>query len=388
MSQPAMSMEAALDEERKSVLALLEGAAHGPRAQRGSASSAGSERAYSPAPNPRSPVRSMLDIAEEPIPTPRHASIAATNGGITVPTRPTPIRSMLDVGGPLPPPRAIHSAQTSPTEPSHKHRSSLNNVIHPRSVSDAPARPPEFGPRSSLERNGKSDLTAGYQFSGYLPSNPGGPVAPKRNTLAGKKVTPAAIAEAVRGSDLSGLGKDRGRNHSIATTGIGIGGASKSRSPHNRLGVRSNSPHASLLTSSNLLNNSSKFALDNGTVVDMNTAFRRLSDANLALAGGSLATLSTKGRRRTDSGDAVAAQGTRLVKDYTYEEDAVGESSDEDHSHSSDEEGHRGRKKTGRDKGEDDPESTTVGMGRAKGPRQVLSLMAAAEEERKYKSAP
>ena len=35
------------------------------------------------------------------------------------------------------------------------------------------------------------------------------------------------------------------------------------------------------------------------------------------------------------------------------------------------------------DPNENDPESQTLGMGRAKGPRTALSLMAAAEEERK-----
>lgn len=380
MANPIISMEAALDEERKSVLALLEGSTQPTRAQRGSASSAGSRgRTSSPFPTPRSPVRSMLDISDEPAP-PRHASIAGTNSGITSPPRTAPIRSMLDIDSP-PAPQSTRSAQTSPTETQHKNRSLLNNNLHPRSKSDATGRPADFGHRAAPERSAKGDLTSGYQFSGILPSNPGGIVIPKRNTLAGKGV----MADVVRGTDLgSSLGKDRGRNHSIASTGIGNNSGSKSRSPHNRLGLRSNSPHGSLLNtnSTNLLNGPGKFALDNGTVVDMNSAYRRLSDANLALAGGSLAGLG-KGRRRTDSGDALAAEGTRLVKDYSYaEDDAVAESSDEDHSHSSDEERHRGRRKADGD--EEDPEGSTIGMGRAKGPRQARSLMAAAEEEREY----
>lgn len=245
-------------------------------------------------------------------------------------------------------------------------------------MSDATGRLAEFGHRAIPER---SDPTAGYQFSGYIPT--GGLAAPKRNTLGGKLAGPGVMAEVVRGSDLGSLGgKDRGRN-SIAGTGIGNNAGSKSRSPHNRLGLRSNSPHSSLLNTNsvNLLNNPGKFALDNGVIVDMNSAYRRLSDANLALAGGSLAALGKSPRRRTDGGDANATDDTRLFKDSSYaEDDAVAESSDEDHSHSSDEEIDRGRKKTNAD--EDDLESRTIGMGNAKGPRQALSLMAAAEEER------
>ena len=368
MANRIMSMEAALDEERKSVLALLEGSTQPTRVQRGSASSAGSGgRTSSPFGTPRSPVRSMLDISEDPAP-PRHASIAGTTNGIPSPPRTAPIRSMLDINSP-PVPLSTRSAQTSPTDTQHKDRS-LNH-LHPRSMSDGTGRPADLGHRAAPERSAKGDLTSEYQFSGILPSHPGGIAIPKRNTLGGK----GAMADVIRGTELgSSLGRDHGNNS-----------GSKSRSPHNRLGLRSNSPHASLLNtnSSSLLNSPGKIALDNGTVVDMNSAYRRLSDANLALAGGSLAGLG-KSRRRTDSGDALDPDGTRLVKDYSYtEDDAVAESSDEDYSHSSDEERHRGRKKADGD--EEDPESSTIGMGCAKGPRQALSLMAAAEEEREYR---
>jgi hypothetical protein len=70
-----------------------------------------------------------------------------------------------------------------------------------------------------------------------------------------------------------------------------------------------------------------------------------------------------------------------LVKEYFPDDENVVESSDDEHSHTSDEEYERGRKKSGRE-ANDDPEGQTIGMGRAKGPRQTLSLMAAAEEER------
>jgi hypothetical protein len=108
-----------------------------------------------------------------------------------------------------------------------------------------------------------------------------------------------------------------------------------------------------------------------------------LSDANLALSSGGLSTLSEKsGRRRTNSGDAVGPDGARLEKDYTIidGEDALLDSSDEDLKSSDDEQ--RGRKKE--ERREESPGSKTLGMGRAKGPRNAQSLMAAAEEERAY----
>jgi hypothetical protein len=244
----------------------------------------------------------------------------------------------------------------------------VNNMQH-RSLSDAASRPADFGPRAP-----GFEKPSPYQFSGYLTNNPGGAMVPKRNTQAGKKI-PSAMAEVMMGGDISTFGgRDRGRNHSIASTGIS--NTAKSRSPHNRLGLRSNSPH--------LNPDPSKFVLKDGRVIDMNSAYRRLSDANLALSGGGLSTLSEKSRRRrTNSGDAIGPDGARLEKDYTTAEgeDAVLESSDEDPG-SSDDERQRGRKKEERD--DDSPESKTLGMGRAKGPRTALSLMAAAEEERTY----
>ena len=166
--------------------------------------------------------------------------------------------------------------------------------------------------------------------------------------------------------------------------GMGIGNhVDKSKSPSNRLGLRSNSPHSSMLQP-----DLSKFTLNDGRVIDMKSAYKRLSDASLAQSGGGLSSLSEKvRRRRTNSGDAVISEessGGRLEKEYT-EDDALEDSSDEEQ-RSSDEEGGRGRTKE-KNKEIDDhhPESQTLGMGRAKGPRTAQSLMAAAEEERMLK---
>jgi hypothetical protein len=352
-----------LDEERRGVLELLEGMNKASKQQRPSTSSMAGDRSASPYTIPRSPVRSMLDVGDNPIP--RHSSLGGTNGGIPAPNQ-LPIRSMLDIGRGPPvaksSPKAV-SAHTSPTE------SYYASSQHPRSISDTVSRPPDFGPRGA-----KGDITAGYQFSGILPSNPGGPVAPKRNTLAGKKALSNAMAEAVRG-ELGAYGsKDRGRS-----LGSGLGSSNKSRSPHNRLGMRSNSPG---LLSANGSQSSSKYALDSGTVVDMNSAYRRLSDANLALAGGTFGELAQRGRKqRAGSDDQVK----RLEKDYVLNEgdDAVADSSDEDNT--TDDEGHRGRRKAARDnEGTEQMAQGPLGMGRAQGPRSARSLMAAAEEEREF----
>ena len=205
---------------------------------------------------------------------------------------------------------------------------------------------------------------------------------PKRNTqgpsLTGKKIA-NAMAEVMKGGDLSSFGaRDRGRHQSLPDNGISS--TAKSRSPHSRLGLRSNSPH----TGSG--SDTSKFTLRDGRVLDMNSAYRRLSDGNLALSGGSLSTLSEKGRRgRQKSGDSIAEGDARLEKDYVPVEghDVVADSSEEDE-HTSDEDGHRGRKKGDKDAEGTNTESKPLGMGRAEGPRTPRSLLAAAEEERKY----
>ena len=357
----------------------------------GSASSAsGPVRTGSPFTAQRSPVRSMLDV--EPA-VPRHKSLPGTNeSGKSSP----PIRSMLDVGNVpavrsmldihLPVPSATastKSAQSSPTEANH--RTAIANNQH-RSLSDAASLPAGFGPRAPVTGPTTGlNPTSQYQFSGYLQSNPGGPVVPKRNTQAGKKPQVSNLmAEVVRGGDLSSFPSlDNGRSHSVASSGIG-NNAAKSKSPSNRLGLRSDSP-----LSSRPSLELSKLTLNDGSVIDMNNAYRRLSDANLASSAGGISSLSEKSRqRRTNSGDAAIpedAGGGRLEKEYAGE-DVLEDSSDEDDG--SDEEGNRGRKKEVKENEHGhDPESQTLGMGRAKGPRTARSLMAAAEEEREFKSS-
>lgn len=336
-----MSMEAALDEERLAVLELMEGL-NKKKEHRGSNSSASGTNAAASASNPslaqRPAVKSMLDVGDTP--PPRHKSIAGTSeAGIS---QQTPYRSMLDVG-PSPPSAkqpSSRSANTSPTLPTAQ-------LAHGnRSLSEAASHLPHFGPRSG-RHNG--DITDDYQFSGYLQSNPGGPVMPKRNTLAGKK--PHSMADALNGGD---LGPNPLKERQLR----------KSRSPHDRLRLKPTSP----TSSSNVL------VMDDGTLVDKETAYRRLSDANLMKAGGAFSKLADRRPSDTD-------RKGRLTKDYSFED---GENAFEssDGSGSTDEEGPRGRRKSSRRK-PSPPPSTPLGLGKGdNGPREAKSLMAAAEEER------
>ncbi|TGO19629.1 hypothetical protein BTUL_0003g00830 [Botrytis tulipae] len=380
MANKNMSQESAAEQERQEVLALLHSTNARPRgsvSSTGSGHRAGGGRSLSPFANmARSPVRSMLDIDSAPAKT-RHSSIGGTITGSTASVRSmldvkTPlttspaVRSMLDVSSTASTASGSRSAQTSPTAINHK--THAKNGRQSRSSSDAAAKSTiEFGPRA-ITRVDPNE----YQFSGYLPSNPGGPSVPKRNTQAGKRIT-NSMAEVVRsGVDLSGFGggRDRERHNSI---GSASGIAAKSKSPHNRFSPRSSSPAPTDL---------SKYAvLDNGKVLDVNSAYQRLSDANLARSNGELSMLSQKSRQNRPDNEYFDINGPRLKKDYVPME---GEESVVDSTDESDDEGPRGRRKKARSVDGDDSEreSTTLGMGQAKDSRTPLSQMAAAEAER------
>ncbi|KAL2149340.1 hypothetical protein VTH82DRAFT_8688 [Thermothelomyces myriococcoides] len=331
--RPAMSMEAMLDEERKEVLALLEGSSSSRSRTRTSLDS------RSPSPyTPRSPVRSMLDIA--------------------------PVRSMLDVDKPPPPPQQIRSmldvdgtssaAKQVLSTPSSPTESSAGSAAagHPRSMSDASVkpRPADYSPRLPPAR---PDPTSEYQFAGIITNNVGQPL-PKRVTQGGK-----------RSNDVPGfmLGGDRGRHLSSGGASMRLG--NKSKSPTSRLGMRSHSPRSPLLRN---LSPAGRAVLNDPEITDYNNAYRRLSDAALARSGGSLSEL---GRRRTSN---YTAETGRLAKDYMSPDgELLPEDSSDDNGSSSGEEGQRGRK-TAR------PEATPKPEGGAQ--REVKSLLAAAEEER------
>jgi hypothetical protein len=347
----AMSMEAMLDEERKEVLALLEGTNARPRPP-------SSLEGRSPSPyTPRSPVRSMLDIA------PVRSML-----DVDSPPPPKPVRSMLDVDSP-PATKQVLSTPSSPTD-SNARAQAANNA-HPRSMSDASARPVDFGPRLGPA---KADLTSEYQFSGII-TNHVGQALPKRVTQGGKRPggmpdqgnkRSSAMAEIMRGNDISGLvlPGDRGRHHSASGPSMRPG--NKSKSPTSRSGMRSHSPRGPLLRN---LSPAAQTALNDPEIADYNNAYRRLSDAALARSGGSLSEL---GKRKPSN--YMTGTG-RLAKDYLSPDgELLVEDSSEDDGSSSGEEGQRGRKAARPEKPD--------------GQRQAKSLLAAAEEERRFLGRP
>ncbi|KAI6775550.1 hypothetical protein HG530_002308 [Fusarium avenaceum] len=355
--QQPMSIEAMLDMERREVLALLE---NRPR-PRPEPSMQGAMRSASPYSTPRSPVRSMLDIDGQTNPgSPRQAPVRSMLDTTSPP--PPRVRSMLDYDSPVPGPSRPSGTSTTPNSPVMTKASLAPvNASHTRSFSDASSNPVEFGPRAIGARN--NDPTSGYQFSDIITRNTGQQM-PKRNTQGGKKPSGNALSEALRNADLSGLtipGESERKRSWFSSSGSGR----KSKSPHNRLNSRSRSPHVTQMLSPGTA------MLDDGTVVDISSAYRRLSDANLAYSGGSLSTLPM--RKREDS------QNGRMVKDYLSPDGEHLGSSDEDEPYSSDDED-RGRKKDPRSL---NPAVTGESAGDAnKDRRKSLSLLAAAEEER------
>ncbi len=324
-----ISLEAALEEERKEVESLMSM----PKASR----RAPSVGPRSPSPYMRSPVRSMLDIDSPP--PPRQVT-----------------RSMLDIDSPLPTPSSTHTSPTLPFK-----TPVLDNTTRNRSASDAASNPAhDLAPRSPpLLSSRNTDLTSAYKFHDILPTNVGQALPPKRGS--GGAARAASIGEALRGSDLSSLvlPGEPGRPFAFRKN--------KSKSPNNRFSIRSSSPFGGASKRSPPQQGNT-LILDNGELFDMNNAYRRLSDANLIYGGSSLASLA---RKKTDDSDGYG----RIAKDNLspYGE-LLPDESDDDAANSSDEESQRGRKLTTRAESGDDHS----------GPNKIAkSLLAAVEDERR-----
>jgi hypothetical protein len=149
-------------------------------------------------------------------------------------------------------------------------------------------------------------------------------------------------------------------------------GGKKPMSP-SRLG-RSVSPrgHLPKPTTMHLMADPNKYQLDSGKMMDMSSAYRRLSDAALLRSGGSLADLGK--RKPSDASKSGEILSPRLEKDYL--EDEALESSDAEDTDSSSEDGWGSERRRGRSTR---PKSLDGDSG-AKKPK---SLLAAAEDERK-----
>ncbi|TGJ86559.1 hypothetical protein E0Z10_g2136 [Xylaria hypoxylon] len=325
-----ISLEAALEEERKEIESLMSM----PKASR----RAPSVGPRSPSPYMRSPVRSMLDIDSPP------------------PTRQV-TRSMLDIDSPLPTPSSTHASPTLAFK-----TPVLDNTTRHRSMSDAASNPVyDLAPRSpTLVSSRNTDLTSAYKFHDILPTNVGQALPHKRGS--GGAARGGSIGEALRGADLSNLmlPGDAGRPFAFRKN--------KSKSPNNRFSMRSSSPFGGASKRSPPQQGNHTLMLDNGEMLDVNNAYRRLSDANLIYGGSSLASLA---RKKPDDSDGYG----RIAKDNLspYGE-LLPDESEDDAANSSDEEDERGRKLTTRAEAEDDHSGQN---------KAAKSLMAAVEDERK-----
>ncbi|KAF2737075.1 hypothetical protein EJ04DRAFT_135705 [Polyplosphaeria fusca] len=346
-----MSLESAMDEERREVMALLEGRASAPRPHR--AASPHVARAQSPA-AAASPVRSMLDIGGPP--SARHASVAGQGAGITAPTS---YGSMLD---PLPP-------------------SSSNSSVRNSSLPRGPMSPP-------LSARGLGSPTVNpesvYQFE-MMPTIEAHSM-PKRVTQGGKKKQQQQQQQQQRAMSSvygdvppkKGPARDRDRHSSLS----GFLGKQKSASPGPG---RSQSPGGRMLNtnSMNLMSTPGKYVTDSGKVVDMNSAYRRLSDGALLRSGGALSTLPSRKGSDPAKGESLApGGGVRLATDDYGDDEAV-ESSDNDSDGSSEGNEWSSNKRRGRLRTRQDEKN---GKHRDS-EKTAKSLLAAAEDERKEVSS-
>ncbi|EFQ99294.1 universal stress protein family domain-containing protein [Nannizzia gypsea CBS 118893] len=378
---PKMSLESALDEERREILELLQGRPQ----QQNSPQSPQSQQNQSPRPHHHAtqapPIRSMLDVA--PDPSRRAGSVKSSSASV---------RSMLDPISPSPL-RETHSAASSPTSSAH------TPSIH---ESDGLRRASESSPYGGLPSIGRKTGVEAYQF-GMLPSIPS--QLPKRVTQGGKKsVTgngnnhnnngnnkhPSSMAAVMSGSDFGPLpGFPRGRQTGRHAPGF----------PHSSTSpMRSRSPGPRTLNSLNPLAANSKsnvntFVTDSGRVINLDHAYRKLSNTALQRSGGSLAHLPHIEKKELEDLAENSDSDARLAKDYYLDTPDGGFSedhtSDDEEDLSSDEElwrlgVGRGRGRTrkkregqGADRNLDDPEAAN----------KVRSLLAAAEEERKTVSS-
>ncbi|KAL0256249.1 hypothetical protein SLS55_008641 [Diplodia seriata] len=298
-----MSLESALDEERRAVMDILEGI------NRGRASHS------------------------------RNTSPGGTQ---------TPVKSMLDIGD-------KHTAKFLLPSDQEKEEKRKKREEELRAWGAARASSPQTSgarARSPLA----SDPEDSYQFN-MLPSIDSR--VPKRVTQGGKKGKQRAMAT------VFGTGNSSGRRNST-----GIMGKSKSKSPAARL--RTDSP-GRMYRNSNFMVDPSKYVTESGRAIDMNSAYRRLSDAALLRSGGSLAALPyRKGSDPTRGETSIPGGGVRLEKDYYADDDddAI-ESSDEDDSDLDSGDEGRGRRRRR------SSNNTDIKEGLPK------SLLAAAEEDRK-----
>lgn len=264
----------------------------------------------------------------------------------------SPVRSMLDIGGP------------------NVAKWELSSSSSVRGSSRGPVSPP---PSSRGLGSPSLNPESAYQFE-MMPTIESHSM-PKRVAQGGKKKQ-SRVMSSVYGnsSDILGTTRDRERHSSLSFLG-----KSKSNSPGPG---RSASPGGRMLNTNslNMVSDPKKFVTDSGKVVDMQSAYRRLSDGALLRSGGALATLPIRKGADPAKGESLApGGGVRLATDDFGDDEAAVESSEDDDSEASSEgegwgsKGRRGRRRTRRNDGIEKHSGAK---------KETKSLLAAAEAER------
>ena len=364
-----MSLEAALEEERREVVEILEG---NPR--RASVPPARTDRA----PYQQRPVRSMLDPAPGPLPA-RHGSIAGIGVGVTPPSDRGP--GTISLNEPASSPLRLSSVVSSPTSPDRPPGDSagipsggLDTVPGERNLAiDKP------GANTRADRQSDTQSSQEADPPRYITQTQ---ERPPSRAVQGKN----AMAAVMGGFDLKAiptLSRGRDTTRRISPRGLSLGSKSSSAG-------RSLSPKGGRWLSPNPLNfafRSGRLVTDKGKVIDKDSAYRHLTDDALSKSGGSLANLPRPASRQGSDNDGQANE--RLEKDMydsennpieTSEEEVDTSSSEDDSSHRLQRGGSKRSKRRSLDLGspaEDDGADSS----KSKPPQ---SLLAAAEEERKF----
>lgn len=369
-----VSLEAALDEERREILELLEGRR----------SSKQSSSAKKDARTPPTAVRSMLDVSPDAPPPRRGSTTAGARGTpFSGPRLSLPKRSFSGVPSPPSPLRTSRSATDSPTA---SEAVSNDTALTQRRASDGTDHIPSPRRKVIIEDKRGLDIRD-YKFD-MQPSIPN-QEQPKRASQGGKTVSSnkglhyrssltAAVARAnpqLRTGSTGGT--EPGRPSSRLST-VSVPRLDRSVSPISR------TPSQSSL---NLAPPSGKLVTDNGKLIDMDSAYKRLSDTALAGSSGSLSNLAR------GSAESISEDGdVRLEKDYieggengsgtidTSEEEIDDTSSGED-----DPGTHRGRRRSRKkltDSSTASEHSEGEGSDVVAGGAEPQSLLEAAEEER------
>ncbi|KAJ9198921.1 hypothetical protein DTO166G4_3739 [Paecilomyces variotii] len=340
-----VSLEAALDEERREILELLEGR----RSSKQSSSTKKDART-----TPTAVVRSMLDVSPD-APPPRCGSTTAGAGGTALSGRrlSLPKRSFSGVPSPPSPLRTSRSATDSPTA---SEAASSDTALTQRRASDGTDHIPS--PRRKVIGDKRGLDLRDYKFD-------------MQSSIPNQEQSKRASQGGPTG------GTEPGRPSSRLST-VSIPRLDRSASPISR------TPSQSSL---NLAPPTGKLVTDNGKLIDMDRAYTRLSDTALAGSSGSLSNLAR------GSVESVSEDGdVRLEKDYieggengsgtidTSEEEIDDTSSGED-----DPGTHRGRRRSRKkltDSSTASEHSEGEGNGVVAGSAEPKTLLEAAEEER------